>query len=367
MIGKGLLFKALADFSAKFKKNYAKLFAPDDSPQPFILTLDLKAEVIHPLNRFEVLSFQRRYFESMESKMFKLDSKLLEVFYFIYKFKNVSIAAEHLGMSQPAVSNSLTKIRNHFNDPLFLRVGNEMLPTELAKQIFAPISEIIGKMELVNNFKVGFDPEHSNQLFTIAMTDVSHLVLLPKLTKYLKDCAPEIRFKVRSISRETSYQMANGEIDLAIGFLPELEQGFYQQQLFSQYYVVISRKDHPRLSSGTIDVESYMRESHVDVDTSVGHYLIENELIKKGLKRNVSMSLPSYLGVGLVVQETDMIATIPYYLSELLLSRGNLQILNAPLDFPTYPVRQFWHLSSHHQSSHQWLRQIIYGLFVDKD
>ena len=89
-------------------------------------------------------------------------------------------------MSQPAVSNCLNKIRQHFNDPLFLRVGNEMLPTELAKQIFSPISEIINKIEMVNNFKVDFDPTHSDQLFTLAMTDVSHLVLLPKLTKFLK-------------------------------------------------------------------------------------------------------------------------------------------------------------------------------------
>ncbi len=166
--------------------------------------------------------------------MFKLDSRLLQIFYYVYKLKNVSAAADALGMSQPAVSNCLNKIRQHFNDPLFLRVGNEMLPTELAKQIFSPISEILNKIETVNNFKVDFDPTHSDQLFTLAMTDVSHLVLLPKLTKFLKNYAPSVRIKIRPISRETSYQMANGEIDFAIGFLPELEQGFYQQQLFLQ-------------------------------------------------------------------------------------------------------------------------------------
>ena len=79
--------------------------------------------------------------------MFKLDSRLLQIFYYVYKLKNVSAAADALGMSQPAVSNCLNKIRQHFNDPLFLRVGNEMLPTELAKQIFSPISEIINKIE----------------------------------------------------------------------------------------------------------------------------------------------------------------------------------------------------------------------------
>ena len=157
--------------------------------------------------------------------------------------------------------------------------------------------------------------------------------------------------------------MANGEIDFAIGFLPELEQGFYQQQLFLQYYVVISRKDHPRICEKSLDVEAYIRESHVDVDTSIGHYHIENELSNRGLRRNILMSIPSYLGVGLIVQETDMIATVPYYLSEVLLARGNLQVVSAPLNFPTYPVRQYWHTSCHHQTSHQWLRKVIFDLF----
>ncbi len=315
------------------------------------------------MNVFRNFKLRKAYCDYGISDMFKLDSKLLEIFYYIYKYKNVSAAAENLGLSQPAVSNYLNKIRTHFNDPLFLRVGNEMVPTELAKQLFSPISEIIGKIESVNNFKVDFTPNQSDQLFSIAMTDVSHLVLLPKLTKYLKQYAPSIRLKVRPISRETSYQMANGEIDLAIGFLPEFDQGFYQQQLFSQYYVVISRKDHPRIQSDHLDIETYIHESHVDVDTSIGHYHIENELISRGLKRNILMTLPSYLGVGLVVQETDAIATIPYYLSEVLLSRGNLKILQAPLDFPTYPVRQYWHTSCHHQSSNQWLRKVIFDLF----
>ncbi len=94
-----------------------------------------------------------------------------------------------------------------------------------------------------------------------------------------------------------------------------------------------------------------MRESHIDIDAGIGHYHIKNELQNKGLDRNILIRLPSYLGVGLVVQETDAIATVPYYLSQVLLVRENLQILPAPLDFPTYDVKQHWHMSCHHKSS----------------
>ena len=238
-----------------------------------------------------------------------------------------------------------------------------MVPTELSKQLFPLVSEALSKVEIINNFTVDFDQTTSQQKFTIAMTDVSHLVLLPKISQYLKQNASNIRLNVRAITSETSYQMANGEIDLAIGFLPHLENGFYQQKLFEQYYVVIASKNHPRLSENSLSTEQYINEPHIDIDAGMGHYHIENELLNLELKRNILMRLPSYLGVGLVVQETDAIATVPYYLSEVLLSRGNLQIFDAPITFPTYAVKQYWHMSCHHKTSHQWLRQMCYELF----
>jgi len=294
--------------------------------------------------------------------VFELDCKLLSIFYYVYKFKNVSQAADHLDMSQPAVSNLLNKIRQHYGDPLFLRIGNEMLPTDLSKQLFPLVSEALSKVEAINNFTINFDQVTSQQRFTLAMTDVSHLVLLPKISQYLKQHASHIRLNVRPITSETSYQMANGEIDLALGFLPNLENGFYQQKLFEQYYVVIAAKDHPRLTCDSITTEEYLRETHIDIDAGMGHYHIENELLNLELKRDILMRLPSYLGVGLVVQETDAIATVPYYLSEVLLSRGNLKIFEAPIAFPTYSVKQYWHMSCHHKTSHQWLRNMLHEI-----
>ncbi len=295
--------------------------------------------------------------------MFDLDSRLLNIFYHIYKSKSISMAADAIGVSQPTISNGLVKIRQHFDDPLFLRVGNEMIPTELAKQIFPLVSEVINKVESINNFSLHFEPSKSDMVLTLAMTDVSHLVLLPKISNFLAQSAPQIRINVRPISLETSYQMANGEIDMAIGFLPQLEDGFYQQKLFSQRYVVISRKDHPRINAQNFTIEDYMRELHIDIDTGVGHYQIENALQNSGVKRDILIRLPSYLGVGLMVQETDAIATVPYYLSKVLLSRDNLQILNAPVDFPTYSIKQHWHMCCHHKTSHQWFRKSCYEIF----
>src|SRR5690606_33947707 len=118
--------------------------------------------------------------------VFELDCKLLSVFLYIYKYKSVSVAAEYLEMSQPAGSIILNKIRQHYNDPLFLRIGNEMVPTELSKQLFPLVSEALSNVEIINNFTINFAQSTSQQKFTIAMTDVSHLVLLPKSSQYLK-------------------------------------------------------------------------------------------------------------------------------------------------------------------------------------
>ena len=296
--------------------------------------------------------------------MFELDFKLLSIFYYIYKFKSVSATAEHLALSQPAVSNLLNKIRQYYHDPLFVRIGNEMVPTELSKQLFPLVSEVLSKVEVIQNYTVQFDQMNSQQQFTIAMTDVAHLVLLPRLSQYLKQHAPKVKLNVRAMTSETSYQMANGEIDLAMGFLPHLENGFYQQKLFEQHYVVISAKNHPRLKGDHLSIDEYLQESHIDIDAGIGHYHIENELLKLGVKRDFLMRLPSYLGVGLVVQETEAIATVPYYLSEVLLARGNLKILQAPIAFPTYAIKQYWHLSSHHKTSHEWLRHMCYEVLV---
>ena len=296
--------------------------------------------------------------------MFELDCKQLLIFLYVYKYKSVSIAAEHLGMNQPTVSNILNRVRQHYNDPLFLRIGNEMMPTELSKQLFPLISETLNKIEIINNFNVDFDQKTSQQQFNLAMTDVSHLVLLPKISQYLKEHAPHVRLNVRPITSDTPYQMANGEIDLALGFLPHLENGFYQQKLFEQYYVVIAAKDHPRLNESQISTEQYINESHIDIEAGMGHYHIENALLNLHLKRNILMRIPSYLGVGLVVQETDAIATVPYYLSEVLLSRDNLKIFDAPITFPTYAVKQYWHMSCHHKTSHQWLRKMFHDILV---
>ncbi|CAM4278569.1 LysR family transcriptional regulator [Acinetobacter pragensis] len=294
-----------------------------------------------------------------------IDSRLVQIFYEIYRHRSVSKAAEFLGIGQPTLSVGLNKLRLHFNNPLFVRVGNSMEPTDLANDIYPISVEFLNKLKLLNQYNFDFDPVSSSYEFKISMTDISHLVLLPKLVSYFRIHAPNIRLNISPIDTQTPLLMSTGEIDLAIGFIPQLEAGFYQQTLFQQYYVCIANRDHPRLTGLEISEEQFKQELHIDILATGGHYILEHELQKYGVDRNILIRLPSYLGVGSVVRGTDAIATIPDYLSQFLLDQGGIKKLPFPYPLPNYAVKQHWHARAHQMPNNKWLRQVCFQLFSE--
>ena len=296
--------------------------------------------------------------------MFDVDVRLLQLFHAIFRNGSISKAAISLNIGQPAASIGLNKLRSHFSDQLFVRVGNHMEATDIAKELAPMVMEALEQVRAVNEYRKAFNPLESNQEFTLSMTDISHLNLLPTLLQYLRVHAPSVRLNVVPIGGQTAAMMSSGDIDLAIGFIPQLEAGFYQQTLFKQQYVALIREDHPRISGETLTLDAYLHELHVDVIANgTGHYIIETEMHKQGINREVVIKLPSYLGVGLVIQETELIATVPERLSKLLLSRGNLKMLDLPFTLPTYSVKQHWHERMHGNPANQWLRQTCFQLF----
>lgn len=295
----------------------------------------------------------------------EIDSRLIQIFYEIYRNKSVSKAAIILGTGQSTLSIGLNKLREHFNNPLFVRVGNNMQPTDLAKDLFPTVVELMEKLKLLNNFNTDFDPQTSHYEFNISMTDISHLILLPKLINYLRKNAPNISFNIVPIDGETAAKMTAGAIDLAIGYLPHLEAGYYQQTLFKQEYTVICSPYHPRLVGGSLSEEEYSQELHIDIWATGSHHMIESELRNRGVNRNILMRLPGYLGLGPIIKNTDAIATVPYYISCFLQSRGDIKILRSPYTFPQYSVKQHWHERSHNNPNIEWLRRVCFELFSE--
>ncbi len=289
------------------------------------------------------------------------DHRLLSVFDEIYKRRSVSRAAAALELGQPAVSIALAKLRGHFGDPLFVRTSSGMDPTPLSDELVQPIRAALDALGLAMGHRSVFTPALAERCFRICMADISQLVLLPKLWSRLRTTAPGVKIEVIALkdARTTSSWLETGEADLAIGFMPQLETGFYQQLLFRQHYVVLASADHPRIRNG-LSRKQFEREDHAVFTTAgTGHQVIDQELARQGIGRRAALTIPNFLGAAFVIERTDLLMIIPNRLAQLLRGRGEFSIFPLPFKMPDYAVKQHWHERYHHDPGNRWLRGLI--------
>jgi len=206
------------------------------------------------------------------------------------------------------------------------------------------------------------------------MSDIGELVYLPPLMNHLREVAKGVTVRALNLPREAYAEaFISGDADLAIGFLPGLSAGFYQQRLFSDSYVCLVRDGHPRIRN-RISLSRFVAESHVLVEPSGSRYvtpshqtstttLIEQYLDDRGLKRMVALYVPHFLAVAEIVQSSDLIATIPSYMVRHSTPRLGLKALPLPFDVPRFDVKQFWHARNHQDPGNRWLRNQIAHLF----
>lgn len=291
--------------------------------------------------------------------MQNLDTRLLQVFDEIYKTRSVSRAAEQLGLGQPVVSIALGKLRQHFGDRLFVRTSSGMEPTPLGEELVRPMRAAIDALQVALGHRTVFDPRAVQRTFRIAMTDISQIVLLPGLWARLHQVAPGVTVDVTNLSLETAHMLESGEVDLALGFMPQLDAGFYQQTLFAQRYACLASVDHPRIR-GELSLEGFQAEEHaVVISSGTGHAYLERELARQGITRKVVLRVPNFLGLAFVVERTDLVVTIPTRLGEMLSQHGRFRIYPTPFTLPGYTVKQFWHERFHHDPGNRWLRSLI--------
>lgn len=287
------------------------------------------------------------------------DVRLLQVFDEIYKTRSVTRAAANLGLGQPAVSIALARLREHFDDPLFVRIGNGMEPTPMARELAHAVRQALDALSQVFGHRIDFDPASSERTFCISMTDISQLVLLPRLWAHLRRTSPGVHIDVVPLSADTPRMLESGEADLALGFMPQLEAGFYQQSLFRQRYVCVAGTDHPRIRD-TLTLAQYQAEEHAVVTSSgTGHLILDREILRLGIARKVALRVPNYLGIAFVIEQTDMLVTIPERLAQVLEGRGRFRVFPVPFELPDYAVKQHWHERYHQDPGNRWLRRVI--------
>jgi len=291
----------------------------------------------------------------------RLDLNLLLVFHHLLREKRVSAVAQVLGMSQPAVSSALGRLRTGLGDELFLRTQAGMAPTPYALQLAEPVATALDGLQQALNVRASFDPATSQRRFTLAMTDVGEMYFLPVLMDALARSAPGVTLQVVAVtSASLKDDMTSGRTDLALGLLPQLQAGFFQQALFHQPYVCLMRQGHPLSKPRAMTLAHFAAASHVRVIAAgTGHGRVDEALERQGLQRHIRLTVPHYVALGDVLGHSDLIATVPARFAQRVLKPFGLTTRALPLQVEDSAIHQFWHARLHKDPGHQWLRTRI--------
>ncbi|UUX95361.1 LysR family transcriptional regulator [Aquabacterium sp. J223] len=297
-------------------------------------------------------------------ELHELDLNLLVVFNQLLLERRVSRVAETLGVTQPAVSNSLAKLRRLLGDELFLRTPKGMEPTPYAEQLAESVTYALGMIHSGINQSTNFDPATAVRAFTIGMTDIGEIYFLPPLMDRIKREAPGIRLStVRNAAVNLRDELEAGKVDLAIGLLPQLRAGFFQRRLFSQSYVCLMRRGH-RLDKRRITLAEYSAAEHlVVVSADTGHGRVDELLTRSGVERQVRLTVPHFVGVGHILQASDLVSTVPERLADRLLVPFGLSKVPHPAKLPDVALNVFWHAKFHRSAANRWLRSVVFELF----
>ena len=295
----------------------------------------------------------------------KFDLNLLRIFHRMMLDRKVSAAAEALGVTQPAISNALKRLRDLTGDDLFIRSSQGMQPTAFASEIAEPIGYALATIDGTLTQPPRFDPLTARLTFHLGLTDIGEVFLLPRLLEETATIAPQVRFTtVHNSAVGLREEMESGAVDLAVGLLPQLQGNFFHRRLIRQNYVVTMRKEHPLSGKKLWTLKDYVAQEHVVVvSAGTGHGNIDSLMARKGIVRNVRLTVPHFMAVGHVLQNTNMVATLPAAFSRLIENPFDLLSVVHPAGLPTVNIDAYWHRRVHRDPANLWLRNLLVRLF----
>lgn len=271
-------------------------------------------------------------------------------------------AAERLGLTQPAVSGMLTRLRESFDDPLFVRTQRGIVPTVRATELAGPLKQILADVEVLLQ-PPAFDPATATFTLSLAATDyVLQAVVVPFLAK-LRRRAPGIRVAVRPVEDDrVQAQFERGDLDLALvtpeTALPEL----HARRLFDETYVCALRADHPDAAGGSITLDRFCALDHALVSYAGERFrgATDDALAKIGRERRVMLTVTSFLVLAEVLRTTDLIAVAP---KRLVCGAAGLATREPPVDIPGFTKLAVWHARTHRDPGHRWARALLFETY----
>ncbi len=296
----------------------------------------------------------------------KIDLHLIRVLHTVLTERSVSKAAIRLGMYQPAVSASLKKLRELAGDPLLVRSGAGMVPTDAGLRMLQPSSSILRAAESMFTDARGFEPTTSRQTFRIAASDFLDPLFLPQLVAQIKQQAPHCPIEILPLSAESDYRarLAQGEVDVVIGNWLTPPDDLHLGRLFGDEVVCLVARDHPavrRESQGGWDQASWLAGEHIaPTPTHPGaRGVIDEHLDSLGLQRNITARCPHFGLIPSMVASTLLVLTTGRQYCERYVDKLPVKILPCPIQFPRLLYYQLWHERTHASSSAKWLRERV--------
>ncbi|HXZ93165.1 MAG TPA: LysR family transcriptional regulator [Burkholderiales bacterium] len=297
-----------------------------------------------------------------------VDLNLLRVFDAVLREHGVTPAAARLGLSQPAVSNALARLRGLFGDALFVRTPAGMAPTPFARQLDEPVRQALALIESALTHGAAFEPATSNRAFRFYMSDLGEISFLPPLVERVRRLAPQVRLEASGLALDDIPDaLAGGALDLAVGFLPGLAAPVRRKRLFRDAYVCLMRADHPRIKD-RLTRRLFEEASHALVSsTGSGHRVIEEALERHGLTRRIALRVPHFTVVPMVLERTDLLLTLPSRVARVYEEGGRFKSLPPPVPIPFADVGVHWHERFDRDPGNRWLRELILELFAVKE
>jgi DNA-binding transcriptional LysR family regulator len=296
----------------------------------------------------------------MQNNLHRFDLNLLRTLDALLTERNVTRAARRMSVSQPAMSTQLARLREAFEDPLFLPQARGVLPTARALELAQPVKQLLGEVEQILQAGARFDPARSTDVFRIASTGALHFTLCVPLVARLRTLAPRVRISLFQLTQATiSRQLEQGDIDLVFTTAVSLQDAWRTRRVLREQFVTVLRRDHPALTR-PLDLDLFCELEHLLISPGGATNFrgaVDDALAALGRRRRVAMTVQNFLVAPYILEATDLVATMPARLARSF--PPTLAVFAPPVNVEGFSIFSAWHPRSQNDAAHAWLREQI--------
>jgi DNA-binding transcriptional LysR family regulator len=289
-----------------------------------------------------------------------LDLNLLLVLEALLFTRSTTLAAARVGLSQPAASHALSRLRSHFGDPLLVRAGRGLVPTPFATALAPRVTHAVQAVRDTFEAPPSFDARRTDRVFRLHVDDYTTSVLVPHLAEHFARNAPEAGLFMKPGRSPDQELLATGEIDLTFAPHGRLGAPFSSEELFKERFVCVMRRGHPQ-ARRKLTLDTFCKLKHVLIAPAGGSMrgVVDDALERVGRKRHIAVAVPHFLSAPFVVRNTDYVLTLAERVAKMVSPELDLVIASPPVELKGFTLAMYWHLRDEADPGHQFLREMI--------